>query len=260
MSVYASWPLDNNKLSRLSTSRQVPVKTFLGRKYFGAHRALFLGGTVARAPSGFNKRFKERRTEKGLSHEKIARVVGITKQGVARWDEDTQPRAAKLKTVANLLETTVEWLLTGRGEHNNNSGLLSGATQNHIQRGRLVPQVDADDAIVLSNDQRQLLKSKVHTHFPCSDHAFAVTVFDRSNTPEYRIGDSIVIDPAVKCVPGDMVFASAGDPAEPKIGKLSNATGKLQIVPLNPDWAPIEIDHNDVIGKIVERAQPVGRD
>lgn len=45
------------------------------------------------------------------------------------------------------------------------------------------------------------------THFPCSERAFVLPVFDRRNEPLYLRGDHLVIDPLEKPLPGDMVLA-----------------------------------------------------
>ena len=60
-------------------------------------------------------RIKERREALGLSMEQLAEKFGVSWQTVQQWEKRTAPKRLRLEGVAEALETTVEYLLYGRG-------------------------------------------------------------------------------------------------------------------------------------------------
>src|SRR5690606_15518534 len=123
-------------------------------------------------------------------------------QAVQQWEKDrTAPNAERLKVVAELTRANLQWLLTG---------LVVSGTGDHepsefgavARGGRIVPMLSVRQAVATPIDRTHA--TLIHTHFPCSSNAFAIPVFDRSNSPAYEPGDNVVIDPDVEPVPGDM--------------------------------------------------------
>lgn len=198
-------------------------------------------------------RLRTARQRAGLTLEQVGRHVGVSPQAVQQWEKDrTEPSAERLNTIAQLTAVNIQWLLTGL--------VVSGVTdQEHssygsISRGgRVVPMLSLSQA--MSEPIQRDSADKVHTHFPCSKNAFALPVFDRSNSPAFEIGDNVVIDPDVRPVPGDMVLAVvSGHPIFAKYTLRAPRVAELQ--PLNADWPSVTLeDDARLIGVMTEHAR-----
>lgn len=61
------------------------------------------------------ERILQLRTEKGVSQVQIAKALEVSRQAVSKWENDqTAPDTIKLIQLAQLLDTDVEYLATGR--------------------------------------------------------------------------------------------------------------------------------------------------
>jgi SOS-response transcriptional repressor LexA len=97
------------------------------------------------------------------------------------------------------------------------------------------------------------------TDLELGPHAFALTIHGDSMTPEFREGDTIIIDPSVKPAPGDFVVAK-NDQEEATFKKYRprgvNAQGELviELVPLNDDYPSLRSDCTplQIIGTMME--------
>lgn len=124
--------------------------------------------------------------------------------------------------------------------------------------GLSVPSVDHAAA---AKDFRQAVNastSQAFVHFPCSEDAFRIFVWDRSNAPRFKPGDSLIIDPQARPAPGDMVFAAAGLSRDPIFGQLSikrTDTGLVyQVAPLSESWPDHVVSAADIVGVMTEHA------
>lgn len=97
------------------------------------------------------------------------------------------------------------------------------------------------------------------THQGLGSHAFALTVRGESMLPEFREGDTLIIDPDVKPLPGDYVVAKNG--AEEATFKKYRPRGLnergenvIELVPLNEDFPTLRSDVTpiQVIGTLME--------
>lgn len=64
-------------------------------------------------------RIKQRRIECGFtSHKAFAKAVGVVWQTVQQWEKEggTAPNRNRIEKVAEVLNTTPEWLMTGEGD------------------------------------------------------------------------------------------------------------------------------------------------
>ncbi len=65
----------------------------------------------------FGDRLAAAREGASLTREEFARRLGVKLKTVAAWEEDlAEPRANKLQMMAGMLNVSVMWLLTGRGD------------------------------------------------------------------------------------------------------------------------------------------------
>ncbi|EOS94795.1 helix-turn-helix domain-containing protein [Erwinia tracheiphila] len=89
---------------------------------------------------------------------------------------------------------------------------------------------------------------------PVSEVAFALRIKGDSMEPEFREGDTIIIDPMVAPAPGEFVIAKNSD-YEATFKKFRlKANGSFELVPLNPDYPTIDADQQQVqiIGTMIE--------
>ncbi len=89
---------------------------------------------------------------------------------------------------------------------------------------------------------------------PSSGLVFALRVKGDSMEPEFKEGDTIVIDPAISPNPGEFVIAKNGDYEATFKKYREKANGSFELVPLNPDYPTIdsELQHITIIGTMVE--------
>jgi len=74
----------------------------------------------------FGDRLAGAREAAELSQRDLARHLGVRRETVQNWEDDrAEPRANKLAMMAGLLNVSVGWLLTGRGE---GVGAIPGST------------------------------------------------------------------------------------------------------------------------------------
>ena len=180
----------------------------------------------------------------------------FTAQAVQQWEKDvTEPNHATLAAFAKLVEVNTTWLLTGMAIDQLAAG--DGEFGTSVRGGRVVPKIAVLEAIAmpLSYDPEE----HVHTHFACSEKAFAIDVFDTRNAPEFLPDiHRVVIDPAEQPRPGDMVLARIG--GEPVFGKFTRKRTGVEIEALNPDWDEpqrlIASRGDCIIGVMTEHAKP----
>ena len=66
---------------------------------------------------GIVERIKEKCNEKGLNIATLEKELSIGNGNIRRWNTNT-PSAKRILEVANMLETSVDWLLTGKDNEN----------------------------------------------------------------------------------------------------------------------------------------------
>lgn len=65
----------------------------------------------------FGDRLAGAREAAGLDRRELARRLGVKLKTLAAWEDDVaEPRANKLQMLAGVLNVSLTWLLTGRGE------------------------------------------------------------------------------------------------------------------------------------------------
>lgn len=176
----------------------------------------------------FGARLRSARKAIDMSGPSLAKALGVSAQTVSEWERDKYfPEADKVGRIATLLHVKVDWLIIGRDEPT--LGRVTGG-------GRLVSKVAFGD--LAGFDPHDLAqhtqRDKVFSHFPCSQHAFQITIADASNATEFLPGDSVIIDPALTPEPGNMVLIVAD--GVPLFRRLRPRGGLLELVPLNTDW------------------------
>lgn len=134
-----------------------------------------------------------------------------------------------------------------------------------------VPSSSIREVPVISSVQAGLWREAVDAYAPgaghdyivvqsqLGDHAFALKVRGDSMEPEFKEGDTIIIDPDITPSPGDYVVARNGDQEatfkkfRPR-GVNDHGQAVIELVPLNEDYPVLRSDHApiEIIGTLVE--------
>ena len=93
------------------------------------------------------KRILEQRKRKNLSQTDLATAVGISYAQIGRYEtKDTQPPAEVLKKIADALDTTVDFLISGDTNEKAKSALKDSEL---LQQFKAVEQMNDDDRTVI---------------------------------------------------------------------------------------------------------------
>lgn len=75
------------------------------------------GGWYSEEAATFGDRLAGAREAAGMSQTQLSHRLGVKLKTVAAWENDLrEPRANKLQMIAGMLNVSIMWLLTGRGE------------------------------------------------------------------------------------------------------------------------------------------------
>lgn len=201
----------------------------------------------------FGKRLRRARKDARLTGPELAKRLDVSAQTVSEWERGLYlPAADRLAAIARLVGVKVDWLLTGQ------DGPILGALSG---TGRLVPKVAAQELPGYDprdNRLTTIAREQVLSHFPCGPHAFQITIGDNANSDTFSVGDSVIIDPDRKPVPGSMVLAVVD--GAPLFRRYRPRGSSVELVPLNADWetttATLE-NGNRLLGTMTEHARKV---
>lgn len=214
------------------------------------------------------QRLREARKDAKLSQAELAKRVGIKQPTLSDLENDVTKGSTAIATIAAALGVSALWLAEGRGPRRGNESVqnVTSASIGH-RRIPLISSVQAGqmtEAVVPfppGGAYEYLL-----TDLELSEHAFGLEVEGRSMEPKFYEGDRLIVDPALSPRPGDFVIAKNGH-EEATFKKYRprgiNAAGQevFELVPLNPDYATINSEHEPVriIGVVVEHRQVLRR-
>jgi len=211
------------------------------------------------------KRIKIARTVANLSQQALADAISdkgdgnISRTAIAQWESGVTKRveAANLLRAAQVLNIRPEWMQFGTGSmrpspDSDNQDITSNAL--------FIPILSSNQAINVmehNNDASYYIGLDQELAKVASSQAFALIVACDSMAPTLKLGDIVIIDPAIKPKPGEIVAAKL--PGEllvilRKYRPLTNPSGEtfvpFELIPLNEDWPRITI-HNQNQGSIV---------
>lgn len=210
--------------------------------------------------------FKQIRKEKHLTQKEVADVLGVTHATISNWERGLNlPETPMAKKVAELYGVTVDELLTGRREAApvEIQYVPSDRTKKFIRvpvLGR-IPAGIPIEAIEDVDDWED---------FPISETVqgrqyFGLKIKGDSMEPEYRDGDTIIVQQQERCNSGDDCAVMVnGDDATFKRVRLQENGMTLQ--PLNSKYEPRYFSANEVqslpvriLGVVVEIRRKVKR-
>lgn len=208
-------------------------------------------------------RIKRLRKEAGLSQQKVADAIGVSRVAVTKWESgQTQDmKRSSLSGMAKLFKVSVEELIGGKPKSINVSPTLLTST-------RIVPLI----AKVPAGNWRTIFDdfspgagmSYELASEECGPNTFALIVSGDSMEPDFKEGDKIFVDPDKTPKPGSFVVAR-NHHLEPTFKQYKargvDANGKelFELVPLNDSYPTIRSDEFEIeiIGTVTEFRRPL---
>lgn len=209
---------------------------------------------------------RELRKSKRLSQEEAGCMIGVTQSAVSAWEKDLQfPSTKNMRALAELYGVTLEEI--ARGEfvpaQKEIEYVPSDRTKKFI-RVPVVGRIPAGIPIEAIEDIEDW------EDFPIADTVpghryFALKIRGDSMEPEYRNGDTIIIQEQEECQSGDdcAVMINGDDATFKRVRRQANG---LTILPLNQKYEPTFYTWEQVasipvriIGVVVEVRRKVTR-
>jgi SOS-response transcriptional repressor LexA len=201
-------------------------------------------------------RLKTLRKERRLTQGRLGKIVGVSDVTIGYWEKDqNKPSGLSLTKLAKYFGVTERFLLTGQEDSPNVAPASIGATQvpiiSWVQAGAWTAESDARN---LEGAVDYILTTEAH-----SLATFALKIRGKSMEPEFKEGDTILVDPELYPNPGDYVIAKNG--SEEATFKKYRSRGiteygedVFELIPLNPDFAThnSSVEKITIIGVVVE--------
>lgn len=199
------------------------------------------------------QRIKQKRKELHLTQADLAkRVQGVSHAAISQWETDiTKPNAENLYDLSQIFKCDFVWLLRGEGEN---------ITPHKIENVTKIPVFRYDDlknwdsTRIINHTETEYIMSEINH----SEFAVAFNIIDDSMTPDFLVGDLIVIDPKVRPLPGEFVLARSGETTLFRKFKASELDlgneQSFSLIPLNDDYASLSSSNHEIeiIGTMVE--------
>lgn len=212
-------------------------------------------------------RLKSARLESGKTQAEVAEAVGISQPAYQALESGKNQKSAFLPQIAELLEVDAYWLQTGIDKSNNQyQRTLESNVQSTDKKLRKIPVLD----FVQAGSWREVVYDGInpmgwtYTSYQGinPDEIFSVTVSGLSMSPRFNPNDELVVDPNLAAQPGDFVIACNNDydvtfKKYRVTGYDENGREQFLLVPLNPDFAPLDsrINNIRIIGVVVSHIQ-----
>ena len=212
-------------------------------------------------------RLKSARLESGKTQAEVAEAVGISQPAYQALESGKNQKSAFLPQIAELLEVDAYWLQTGIDKSNNQyQRTLESNVQSTDKKLRKIPVLD----FVQAGSWREVVYDGInpmgwtYTSYQGinPDEIFSVTVSGLSMSPRFNPNDELVVDPNLATQPGDFVIACNNDydvtfKKYRVTGYDENGREQFLLVPLNPDFAPLDsrINNIRIIGVVVSHIQ-----
>lgn len=207
-------------------------------------------------PMSVGDNIRRMRKARGWKILELASRVDSDVGNISRLERGKQGYSDEmLQKLATALGCTVADLFAGASQENNVSQVPLGTRRipliSYVQAGYMT---EAIDSYAVGDAAEWML-----TDLELSMNAFALRIKGDSMMPEFREGDTVIIDPSVAPLPGDYVVAKNGD-NEATFKKYRprgiNERGDqvFELVPLNEDYPSMRSDlsHIQIIGTMVE--------
>lgn len=218
--------------------------------------------------SDLSTRLKESRLKAGKSQAEVAEAVGIKQPTYQALESGKTQKSAYLPQIAKFLGVDAYWLQTGEGDSTRplRPSEFVKKFMADVKELRKIPVLD----FVQAGSWREVVYDGLNPMgWTYSDYKginpeeiFGVAVSGLSMSPRFMPGDQLVVDPNLAAQPGDFVIACNND--YEVTFKKYRVTGydeegreQFQLVPLNPDFASLDSQINNIriIGVVVSHIQ-----
>ncbi len=173
-------------------------------------------------------RLKEARKAKGLTQVEVAKIIGISQNGLSDWETGkNRVDHAALSKLANLYEVTADYLL---GKDNDVPKIASAKIPvlGSVPAG--IPLEAIEDIIDWEEIPQSMLAG--------GKEYFALQVQGNSMYPEYLPGDTVIVRKSPVCDNGDVciVYVNGYDATLKQVKLLPD--GSITLMPRNPEYPP----------------------
>ena len=190
--------------------------------------------------------------ERGLRQVDIANATGASKGAVSKWFSGTfSPRSEYLVKIANILDTTPSYLLTGEGSSTtvqseqvwDNNVSLPDDTK--LRRAPIINWVQAGAFAEMADAHHDDWEYFVDNGF--GDNVHWLHVQGDSMSPEFKEGELLLVDQDRQPKAGDYVIALEGEQNKATFKKYkpscydeTHGIEYCQLVAINPFYPPID--------------------
>ena len=205
--------------------------------------------------NNLGQRIRARREELGLTQEQVAVQIGIKQQSYQAIESGNVKKPRHLYEISIALKCDMAWLLSGKDKDVINVEKI----EVHAHQVPLISYVQAG----VWTESCELRDSTgfeyIMTSLELSNKAFALKIKGDSMEPEFKEGDVVIIDPAIKPFPGEFVVAVNGDEEATfkkyrELGYDEHERMQFELIPLNPDYTTMSTLKQQIriIGTMVE--------
>lgn len=194
------------------------------------------------------ERIKKLRTALGMTQLQVAELASTSQTALQKIEAGITRNPRNLERLAEVLQTSPEFLRFGVGEMDNATVVASV--------GNYLPLISMVQAGVWT-DIQHLHPLDVELYpcpVKCGTGSFVVKVEGDSMLPRFEAGDLIYIDPNKQTDNGSYVVARLDDENQATFKQLIIDGNKKYLKALNPDWPNkfVEINGNcTIVGKVV---------
>ena len=209
----------------------------------------------------FHERLKQKMEEKGVTPAALARAASVSPVAAGKWVHgESEPKAAKLKLIADFLGVTDDWLLTGKGSPSKLDNNIDLSEKIPLE-GRPIPVISWVAAGSLSSIETVLKDTEIDEWLPpnkdCGKSGYGLKVTGMSMSPYFLPDDRIYVNPEVQTFDlqtGDLVIIACYGETEATFKKLIIEGDNKYLQPLNPNWPEQIIKLSEdcrLVGKVV---------
>lgn len=209
----------------------------------------------------FHLRLQQKLDENGLKPADLARAAGVSNVAAGKWVHgESEPKAAKLKLIADFLGVTDDWLLTGKGAANKLDNNVD-VSQKLLIDGRPIPVISWVAAGSFTSINTVVQDTEVDEYLPpnkdCGKNGYGLIVVGNSMKPDFKPGDRIYVNPDIQSFDlqtDDLVIVACNGDTEATFKKLIIEGGERYLQPLNPNWPEQIIKLSEgcnLVGKVV---------
>jgi SOS-response transcriptional repressor LexA len=181
----------------------------------------------------------------------LASITGVPQPTIHRilTGESKDPRTETLRKLADFFGVTVADLRDESFAPAQQT--KTGANVWRVAPGsRRVPLIAYPDA-ARQRQGKGMADGYILTDQELSDDAFAVELVNESMAPDFKPGDRVICDPAVRPQPGDFLIAEhAGQPVFGRYRPRQDST--FELVQLNPDYPTLTLSPDSIIATMLE--------